>query len=272
MEKFNPEVLDKIVKNIETKITDCHTPDLPMYTNTCYYCISTKHECDICEYGKKYGICERDDSVWRKARKLADRLEYNYNTSIQRYYDICKRYIKLFKDCKSINEVMKVKQSFIIDVAYHIYFGDNKLWEFVNFVNSEYWNDEVECITITKDDLKPEVKNKLEKNGVFEKYSDVIRQYQYHVGEIVDDSEKSIPFGTRIKITRANGHALNFPDMFILCQSHYDRISLICLKTGNRWRDYTDAPDIIFAGSNSGIYKKILDKMVGEDNEYEIIN
>lgn len=62
--------------------------DIPISSNTCYFCIKNEDpedgiNCRNCEYAKHHGICEEEGSSWMKINKLVCRL---YNLIENEYY------------------------------------------------------------------------------------------------------------------------------------------------------------------------------------------
>lgn len=267
MELFKPEVINKIIDNIEYFISSDYTPCLPIYTNTCYFCISNKHECDNCSYGKEYGICESDEnSVWSQLKRLSEKLDGNCINDVQKYHNLCRRYITYFDDCKTVNEVMLIKQKFIIDVTYLLYINNENLKDFIDYVSFEYWKDKMEHITITKDSLKPEIVEKLERYNVFKTYGNEIRQYE--VDKIEEENSNLINFGDRI-IIRLFGSQM---ETFILSMVDNKRAALISINDGNRLADAVECEfihnykDVCYSISVKEFEKKLL----GSVKEYTI--
>lgn len=56
---------------------------IPLYADTCYFCLLHNQDCDVCEYAKYHYGCGEDDSDYIKIRVRIDKLSRSIN---KRYY------------------------------------------------------------------------------------------------------------------------------------------------------------------------------------------
>lgn len=94
------EILMRAKQNI-LKIWAYH---LPVYDNTCYFCLISK-TCSQCEYGKIHKICGDPDSSWKiikdKQNDLLDSLENYYSGEIYNDKKLPKRKTLYCHNCGS---------------------------------------------------------------------------------------------------------------------------------------------------------------------------
>jgi hypothetical protein len=72
--KYKELLLDRIMRK------------LPIQGAECFYCIQhdMENKCNKCDFGKKNGICDKDDSLWRKMKDKAN----DYISLLEKYWKV----------------------------------------------------------------------------------------------------------------------------------------------------------------------------------------
>lgn len=189
-EKAKRNLLNNLIAkfNYITCETKIETDIFPMTLSCCYFClkhtIAYSSSCEMCEYGKRYGICYRQESKFDKiSKEIKKSIE---SLKKETGYDqislgdcLAEKLRKIYEKCilkigisKTVNEIMLAKKELLVSIAKLLFKEISIKWfsELPFIIENNYWDDEGEKVIkkimeIKVSDLIEPVKTELKDLG-----------------------------------------------------------------------------------------------------------